>query len=447
MKTTQSYYGNYAIYQESYPKDMPWYKLTKGIYAFAMVGNSAPSPDSVESDWANYETEGVVPRKVGTYATGDYNPQSPKLYSTDPWSDFYNIFSGDYATATVDYHAKNTMKSFVDTAVEAGKKPILSIGGWSCSIHLLDAMKQSGGPQKVADAVYDFVTNTIPRATSADASSDPSKGANFRGVDIDLEPYANNWGKMSDAEKDAYVATMQAIRAKFPGDFEVSIAISGSHKTPEYLGAERIKKISDAVNTATIMTYDLHGSFEAPGKVNLHAPLYPYTVGGDVASQYSVNEAVKAYRAYGFDHAKLLVGIPAYGRPYKLTEPIDFSQSVEHYMGADFTSAGGTPLYSGTPKTSGQADIHGELADSIVRLRAIGQAAGAFQEELIEKSGSVLAVLTHGGNSYAVSYDNSVSVATKAQYVKEQGLGGITLWADNGDVGGELIGIAYDCFL
>ena len=336
------FYGNYSIYGSNYQvEDISWHKITKPVYAFAMVGNSNPNPDGVSGEWKAYENYRTLPSTIGGYATGKTGTANDKyifeIFSTDPYSDLHYINPSKYNNGTKNKqnaweYGKNTIAKFIEAANNSGKPAILSIGGWSCGITLLDAMKKD--PSEFAKAVADFINTTVPDACKW---TDGSKG--FKGVDIDIEPYENNWAKMSKDEIKSVVESMAALR-KALGDKLISFTIGATPnivKIVQNAGNEYKRdfwqEINKAVDKVYIMTYDYHGTFDGSSSgTNFHTALYPDlnepTTWGENRGKFNIDSSMKEFSSV-LPKDKLLFGVASYGRAYKMREKFsddEFSQ-------------------------------------------------------------------------------------------------------------------------
>jgi chitinase len=140
-------------------------------------------------------------------------------------------------------------------------------------------------------------------------------------------------------------------------------------------------KAQDYLDLINLMAYDFTGSWSQ--KVGHHAQLFPGT-----PNEPSGSAAVDYVISKGFPAAKILLGIPVYGRSFLgATGP-----------GHSFTGHGGeegTFEYKYLPRQN---------AEEIVNTR-------------------VVAAFCTGGDGGFVTYDNPETVKMKAGYCREKGLG------------------------
>jgi chitinase len=399
-----TYYPNWAVYaQQLSPEDIKWDRITKAVYAFEKVGNTPP----------NLATVGSI-----------------TVLPTDPSADFYYVKTPDGHES----YGQDTIGKFIKAANTHGKKAILSIGGATCSVTLLDAVVQNS--DGLVAAIVKFLKETIPASCRTD-------GKTFDGVDIDLEPYGNQWSEMSDTQIKAFVDTMSKLRSaltqSFSPEFELSIAISGNPNAAKRIkdagGEDLVKRLDNSLSAIMVMSYDYHGSWE--GVTKLNSPLYDPKDSSPTA--FSTDAGIMSYVNNGFSLSKIILGAPAYGKAYKLAEVVDWSKKPSEYLDKGFTEYLGTPLYKSTAASEGNGEVHGQLAHSVKTL--VDQ--GKLKEEVITNAGTVFAVSEDG---YALSYDNPETIAIKARYVKDHELGGMMFWSASGDVDGDLVGAAHDVF-
>ena len=174
-----------------------------------------------------------------------------------------------------------------------------------------------------------------------------------------------------------------------------------------------LSAIQQHLDWLNIMTYDMHGAWDAPGPTNFHAPLYtsaddptPQTTGA-----LSIDAAVSRYLNGGVPPAKITVGIPFYGRGWTAVG----SNNHGLYQAANGPAHG---TYE-----AGIEDYH---------VLAARKAPG-FHDD---KAG---AFWTFDGTEFW-SYDDPQNIALKTAYVRKKGLGGVMVWSLDGDTkDGELM--------
>ena len=180
-----------------------------------------------------------------------------------------------------------------------------------------------------------------------------------------------------------FVSMLQALKNAFGNSFTVSTAIPTFNKGLNF-PYEQIFATCDYVN---LMSYDLLGGQH---ETRHHAPLL--RAPGD-SFPYNISESVKFLLDRNVDRRKIIVGLPAYGRHFRLT-------TSNNGVGAP------------TDGTSG----HTTYKDICARIRS---------NELREKWDSNQKVPYAFSGNFWVGYDNEKSVTEKANYINKLDLGGM----------------------
>ncbi len=273
--------------------------------------------------------------------------------------------------------------------------------------------------------LQDFMFKFLPAALPAQSENAQQWGiyppfylnknetvSGIEGVDIDFEPYSNDWSQMAPDEIEAYMNYLTNI-ANNGRVGKLSVTISGNPNAVTALGSENIKTLFNIAETVNLMTYDYHGAFDSPGKTNFHSPLF-CNPNLDKQDTFNTNSAVDVWAKQGVDLKKLLIGAVAYGRE---VSNVEGATDINNCLFANFNDQSGkAPLYNniGLDNTG--------VGNSIKQRVDSG--------ELVEKFD------INSGSTYAcskdfktfVSYDTLDSVTLKACYVLHKGLGGIALW-------------------
>ena len=388
------WYANYRTYQADYQPE----NITKNIdqvnYAFFQIGNCKQNPDTVDNQWSDYKNNNKVTcdQDPNAYSTGKFDLQ---IYSTDPYSDllkwpandigYYNkLIPGstipgnlplywpnirndisfnkvwNYQTPYKAWDAKGNLPKIA----KLGKDLVLSIGGWSGSVQLLDAMKKEAEQSGFSsdNYPYKFLTKFLPAAIPQTCNEKqwgvfpPFNPDNIcqenkdfiknhiAGIDIDLEPYSNHWSKMSDEEIGYFVNFINQLKIYVPG-VKLSISISGDPTTVSRINSVQknlIQSLSEKVDQINLMTYDYNGVWSkvtAPHSALFCDPRAPKDLEG--AGKFNIHSAVKAWIDAGVSPKKLIIGAAAYGREVSGVNPNDDGS----YLYAKFSGTGSTPLY------------------------------------------------------------------------------------------------------
>ncbi|XP_069678397.1 acidic mammalian chitinase-like [Periplaneta americana] len=225
----------------------------------------------------------------------------------------------------------------------------------------------------------------------------------FNGADIDWEYPAAFGGPASD--KSAFVELVKQLRSLFnQHGYILSAAVSAGVDTidPGY-DAPGLSQYLDFIN---VMTYDMHGSWES--KTGENSPLYagPSDT-SDFERTLNVDYAMKYWIKKGAPASKLNLGMGSYGNTFTL------QSSSNNGVGAPSTGPG-----KAGPYTQGA----GVLAyNEICEQHNAGQWTQYWNAD--QKC-----IYASNGNQW-VGFDNIAAVKIKAQYIKNNGLGGAMIWS------------------
>ncbi len=205
---------------------------------------------------------------------------------------------------------------------------------------------------------------------------------------------------------------MDAQGAKDGHHYLLTIAASAGSS---YYGALDWSRIVPALDWINVMAYDMSGSWSSVTGHN--APLYDSTAHPPEGT--SVNTTMQAYLALGIPANKLVLGVPFYGRGWS---------------GVADVNNGLHQRYDGIPDGTWEAGAfdYGDLADNYVPTMTRFWDDAAQVPWLFDADKGVM-----------ISYDDTESMALKAQYVVDNGLGGVMFWeftqdSDNYDLLGTI---------
>jgi chitinase len=341
-KIIAGYYAGWAAYSGYTPSDIPAANLTHIIYAFANI------------DLTN------------------------------------KIAIGDSYIDPGNFKELNALK-----AKYPNLKTLISVGGWDWSGRFSDMASTAAGRQTFANSVAAFL-----------------RQYGFDGVDLDWE-YPVGGGLAGNsaraADKTNFTLLIQLLRSTLDAQgasdgkrYELTIA-GGADDS--YVGHVQLSSIAQYLDFATVMTYDMHGSYDR--YTDLNAPLYPST-GQSPQEVWSVDQSVKAWTAAGFPKSKLVVGVPFYGHIYT------------------GVTGGGSGLFK-----------RYSSMDSVTYDQIVSKYLG--------KSGYTLYYAASGRTPYLfngstfITYEDPKSLAEKAAYINANGLAGAGIWELSQNANGALL--------
>ena len=308
------------------------------------------------------------------------------IESTDSWAD-ENLLLGPMIWWPVQTH--DSTRSLPYLAHQAGVKVLPSIGGWTCSENFPAI---SASPTKRQT----FVTHCINLIQTY----------HFDGIDLDWEypGYAPQGGTPADKENCTILlqelrTALDALGSQTGQDFLLTSCFGVSTDKMDNIEWDNVLPLLDMIN---LMTYDFHGSWDAES--NHHTPLFSPQVGDP--SWCFDGAFTLLTETYNVPAEKINLGIAFYGKA--LASCTQLYGSHTGYDGLTFWEDEGQPLYYNIHK---RLDMFSYYWDDQVKCPyLLGNYINTF-----------------------VTFDNTLSVGYKAQYVKDHNAGGIIIWEITGD--------------
>mgnify|MGYP001035718083 CR=1 FL=1 len=215
---------------------------------------------------------------------------------------------------------------------------------------------------------------------------------NGDGINIDFESLPEG---ITD-QMTAFVQTIAAVLKQVNPKYQITLALPAVDHTDAF----DIDELSPVVDRFVIMGYDYHsGSSKRPGPV---APLHPE--GKEDESTFNLQKSVNDYIAAGLPQSKMIMAFPYYGRVWEA--------SNDSFSNAQFTQA--------------------------LTYRAIRSDYEPLYEMQYDSNSTSYFfqyVDTTTNNYVQCWFDNEISLGKKYDWVDDQKLRGIGIWAlgyDNG---------------
>ncbi len=292
-------------------------------------------------------------------------------------------------------------------------KVLLSLGGWTLSDGFSDAALTEASRQKFVKSCIDLYMGYYPEV--------------FDGFDIDWEyPVGGGLDTMTYRPEDKHNLTLLAQ------EFRKQLDELGKQNGKQYLVTAAVpagpsnyqnfelKELAQILDWMNIMAFDFHGAWDKT--TNFNAPLYKAK--GDPSETSNVDAAVKAYLAAGVPAKKLNIGIPFYGRGWSKV-PAD-----NHGL---YQSTGGQPLGTYMYGVYDYWDIASRYVYQQGYVRYWDDEAKAPW-------------LYNATEQTFITYDDPQSVGIKADYIRENELGGAMVWDLSNDDGTLLGTLFYRLF-
>ncbi|KAI0227434.1 Acidic mammalian chitinase [Lamellibrachia satsuma] len=272
-------------------------------------------------------------------------------------------------------------------------KTLLAVGGWNTGTVKMSSMLQD------KDSRETFVRTSVAFLRTR----------TFDGLDLHFE-YPGTRGSLT-ADKVRFARLCKELYKAFERDSlrtgkeRLLIVVSVAAEKKVINRAYDVDQIVKYVDWINLMAYDLHGGWEK--KTGLNAPLKARR--SEVLSdrQFNVAWAARYWIQIGCPRRKLVVGMPAFGRSFKLQTP--------HSHSVDSEVTGGASAAPYTRETGFYSYF--EVCQGFI----YGGGHMVFHKEH-------LVPYIYKGYEW-VGYDDPFSLHLKVQWIKKHHLGGWMLWA------------------
>ncbi|HEX6832870.1 MAG TPA: glycoside hydrolase family 18 protein [Rudaea sp.] len=282
-------------------------------------------------------------------------------------------------------------------------KVLLSVGGWG------------------ADGFSNAASGEIARRAFAASAADIIARNQLDGLDIDWEyPGLPGPGiRFRDTDRENFTALLKTVRARFDDmakrfgrSADDPYLLTAALADSEFVAHVELDQVHKYLDWINLMTYDFHNSLTKT--TGHHAALRRSA--SAAADERSVEGAVEQFLKAGVPAAKLVVGVPFYGRAF-----------------TDVTAQN-----HGLDQPYGRYDGEHPWPQ--------------LKSEFIDRNGFVRYRDTLAHEPYLwneekrtfVTYDDPQSLKLKADYVRSKKLGGMMYWEQSQDPDGQLVGILAD---
>ena len=343
--------------------------------------------------------------------------QANALGQGDAYADYQKSFdAGSSVSGVADTWNQPLKGNFNQLKQLKAKYPDLSVqislGGWTYSKYFSDAALTAASRSALVSSCIDlFLKGNLPQIGGDPSGGPGSAFGVFDGIDIDWEWPASG-GNAGNVIRPEDKQNFTLLLAEFKRQMAAyGSTVGRSYKLSAFLPADPAKitagfevpQIFSSLDWGTVQGYDFHGAWE--GTTNHQGNLYA-AAGDPSPTKFSGDLAISTYTSRGAPAAKLLLGVPYYGRGWTGVAAGTRNGLFQPGSAATGTYEPGIEDYKVLKNRPG--------------TRYRDTAAGALW-------------LYDGTNWW--SYDDPQVVAQKTAYVKSKGLGGVMVWELDGDDG------------
>ena len=274
---------------------------------------------------------------------------------------------------------------------------LISVGGWLWSTNFSDMALTQESRSQFEDSVMEFL-----------------RRYDLDGLDVDWEypglPGAGHPFRPED--KQNFTSLLKELRVRFDADSRktgrrlyLTVAMGAGQ---DVLAQTEMRLVQRYVDTVNLMTYDYYDAGSDP-TTGHHSPL---SLNPADPKKASTDGTVRAYEKAGVPAAKVLLGVPFYGRAW--------GEVPDQNHG----------LFQPGKTVQGVVNAqYGEIATSM-----LSQGFTRYWDDAAKAP-----YLYNADRHLFVSYDDSESLKLKCQYIKEHKLGGLMFWEYFGDPQGTLL--------
>lgn len=392
-KIIAGYFPDWSIYGEGYlVKDLATNgaagEMTAINYAFANISSNYQC--QIGDSWADYQKPFTAAQAVNGQA--------------DTWT---QPLAGNF----------NQFKEL--KALYPNLKLLISIGGWTWSSNFSAAAE----PQNVSS----FVSSCIDLFIKGNLPGEPGAAAGlFDGIDIDWE-YPDNPGN-GNLYGPQDIQNFTNMLNQFRTQLDAQGQQTGKHYLLTFAapsGQDKYDNLqlgqdSRPVDWINLMTYDMHGTWDATGPTDFDAPLFaaPNDPSPAPSNSYSINHAVLDYLMAGVPAHKIVIGIPFYGRGWTNVPNVNHG------------------LYQSSPNMQPAPSPLAPGEDNYYDLANLSGYTGYWDPY-------TMSYWVFNGTTFW-NFDNPTSIKVKMAYVDALGLGGAMVWSVDGDTSsGTLMNAIY----
>ena len=300
-------------------------------------------------------------------------------------------------------------------------KVLISLGGWTWSKYFSDAALTKQSRQRFVSSCIDlFIRGDIPDPGWGGMGGPGAATGVFDGIDIDWE-----WPGSDGNAGNIIRAQDKENFTRLLAEFRKQLHAYGKQTHKDYLltaflpasaakidAGFEVPDIFGFLSFGSVQGYDFHGTWESA--TNHQSNLYA-SPNDPSSPRYSDDSVVNDYLSRGAPPKEIVVGVPFYSRGWTGVAPANDGLYQAAAGAAPGTWEAGVDDYK---------VVKQRLADGFTR----------------HQDNSADAAWLFDGTTFW-TFDDPPIMQDKAQYVRQNGLGGVMFWELSGDTSdGELIG-------
>ncbi|MFM7291181.1 MAG: glycosyl hydrolase family 18 protein [Planctomycetia bacterium] len=391
-KVLSAYFPEWGIYGRNFQvADVPGDKLNHLIYSFLNLKSDGTV--EITDTYASLEKRFSASESVSGEADQWYYPPGDPRATQTVWGNFNQL-----AQLKEKYSHMNVS---------------IAVGGWTLSGNFSSVCSTAAGREAFANSLANFL-NTYRM---------------FDGIDFDWE-YPGGGGlsgnSVSPADGANYASLLQLVRQKFDAlgsqlgrRYEISVASPAGY---DKIANFNLAALAPSVDFFNLMAYDFHGTWE-----NTTGHQAAFT--GD-PDRYDVKSAVDLYLKAGVPAGKIVLGAPLYTRAWSGV--------------ADGGDGGYQATASGAASGTFEKGVY-DYKDLLTQVQDPSSNWRLYWDDTAQAT----YVYNQSLGIYS-SFETPTSIAQKAQWAEDIGLGGMMFWDitnDALDSSESLVNAAYESWV
>ena len=388
-KVVAAYFPEWGIYGRNFQvADIPGEQVNHVIYSFLNLTSSGEV--ALYDSFAATEKRFAANETVSGEADLWYYPPSDPRSTQTVWGNFNQL--------------AQLKEKYPHMRVS------IAIGGWTLSQHFSTVTSTAAGREKMANSIVSFLTTYQM----------------FDGVDFDWE-YPGGGGldgnSQSAADGANYAELLKVVRTKLDAleqqtgrEYDISVASPAGY---DKIANFNLAGLAPSVDFFNVMSYDFHGTWET---TTGHQSAFTGDPNG-----YDIETAIGLYLAAGVDPGKIVLGAPLYTRGWSGV--------------ADGGDGGYLERTSGAAPGTFEAGVY-DYKDLLAQVQNPANGWKLYWDDNAQA-----AYVYNPSKGLFSSFETPTSIAQKAQWADDLGLGGMMFWDITNDAVGSpesLVKAAYD---